>query len=65
MASGLSSIPAARAWSLSKIQAAPPEMAEVPPKLVAFSTISTLRPLQAAVVAAAKPAAPLPRTTRS
>lgn len=58
-------MPAACAWSLSWIHTAPPEIAEVPPKLAAFSTSRTVRPWQAALTAAAKPAAPLPSTTTS
>src|SRR5271154_471069 len=58
-------MPQARASEVPGIHSQPPERAVVPPKLGSFSTIRTLRPEWAAVIAADMPEAPEPTTTAS
>jgi hypothetical protein len=46
-------------------QQTPPDMAVLPPKRSLFSTSSTLAPRSCARMAVARPAAPLPITSKS
>ena len=58
-------IPAAVASGLRGSHIQPPDQAVVPPNCGSFSTTSTFRPCDAAVMAVAMPEAPVPTTNTS
>ena len=58
-------MPCSVARRVPGIHSQPPERAVVPPKRGSFSTTSTFKPCDAAVIAVAMPEAPLPTTSTS